>query len=647
MADLQIKRVRLRNWEKVKTADLEFPEKGLVLVIGNNLASLGKLQSVGSGKTSLGEAISRAMTGVAGRFPELGHYAPDDKPTNLFVAVEATLLGKPLLVEMGYKCPELSKTGEGLRFTYDGKTIQRGHVDQTREELSRALRVTPELANWTVFLDGDKLRFNKMSQQDSVELLMMALAQPMNQYHDQATKVLGNARRQVAVADQALASAKARGEHHRRSLEDACADHEEAKTEYQRQVDELGDRVLELKRANVNDKNSVEAAEATIKKAKKQLTLLEEQHAAANHQLDIKRQALRDEMALVDVDWLAAAETRSAHVANKKAAVRTLTEMEAVPKNCPTCGKPWDSAHSEKELAKAKAAVEASRLEVTAADTAYAALDTKRKAVYKQITDIEAQINNTGHLDETRTLNTQVSRNDRLIRDLNATIQARELKIISLGKGVDPAEVNRKAAVVEERQRALNEGRAAIEKAAEDLAGEEELFRICEYWQKAFGPTGISNMLLSDAIGPLNRVAQRISNLMTGGTLHVSYSTRRELASGDSKAQLIIKVDNKLGSKRVEGSSKGEAGLTNLIIAENLSEIGQVSQRVGFRWYDEITGGQDPVVRRAIFSYLKDVAQRLGILIFVVDHHVEASSYADYVLMAEKTVENGTRFFWK
>ena len=65
----------------------------------------------------------------------------------------------------------------------------------------------------------------------------------------------------------------------------------------------------------------------------------------------------------------------------------------------------------------------------------------------------------------------------------------------------------------------------------------------------------------------LNRVAQRISNLMTGGTLQVNYSTTRQLVSGESRAQLVTKIVNRIGSSRVEGSSKGEGGLTNLIIA--------------------------------------------------------------------------------
>ena len=648
MSDLRIKRIRLRNWEKVKEAAIEFPEKGLVLVLGSNLASDGKLKSIGSGKTCLGEALGRALTGISGRHAELSHYAPDDRPpSNLLVQVDAELLGKPLLVEMGYKCPELSKTGEGLRFTYDGKVIQRGHPDQTRDELSRTLQVSKELAEWTVFLDGDKLKFNRMSQQDSVNLLMTALAQPpWTDYFERATKVLQDGRRQVAVAEQALTSAKTRLTDLTDDLEDAKQAHTLAVSDYQRQVEELDTRIAELRKASVNDKNSIAAAEEAIAKSKKQLKLLEEQNAKHNHELEIQRQTLRDRVAMLDVDWQTAVETRSLRLSFRDHKNRELSAMLKVPKDCPTCGKPWDKAHGEAEIAKAREALASAEEKLGSAQGVALGINTQRSGLQAQIKEIENQMDKEGQQGEYDTVSAVITQNDRLVRNLTATIQQRELKVASLQKGVDSSNVNKKLAVVEERERALQEGQAAIAIAAANLTAEEQLVRVLEYWHKAYGPTGIPNMILADAIAPLNRVAQRISSLMTGGTLTVSYSTQRTLVGGGTKAQLVTKVDNRIGSKRLEGNSKGEAGLSNLIIAENISEIGQVSRRVGFRWYDEITSGQDELVRRSIFSYLKDVANRMGILVFVVDHHAEAANYADYVLIAEKTHEYGTRFSW-
>ena len=143
-------------------------------------------------------------------------------------------------------------------------------------------------------------------------------------------------------------------------------------------------------------------------------------------------------------------------------------------------------------------------------------------------------------------------------------------------------------------------------------------------------------MVLREAVAPLNSEARRVSAAMTGGTIDVKYSTTRELASGLDKAQLNITVDNKLGGKKLAGSSKGEGGLTNFVIAETLSEVGKVSRRVGYRWYDEVVPHQDPKVCHSIYSHMKDTDNKLCILVFLVDHNPVAANYADHFLVVEK-----------
>src|ERR1041385_1189868 len=103
MADLTLKQVKIRNWTTIREAELVFPDKGLVLVTGLNATSRGNMESIGSGKTSLGEAISRAMLGITGRYQHLGHYSPTQKG-NLYVRLDLELNGQPLVVENGYKC---------------------------------------------------------------------------------------------------------------------------------------------------------------------------------------------------------------------------------------------------------------------------------------------------------------------------------------------------------------------------------------------------------------------------------------------------------------------------------------------------------------------------------------------------------------
>lgn len=649
MSDLRLKRIVLRNWMKVKNAEISFPESGLILVIGSNLAAEGKMESVGSGKTALGEALSRALVGVDGRYSNLSDFAPDSDRRNTYVKVEADLMGKPLTVEMGYKCPELSRTSSGLRFQHgDKEPIQRSHPDRTREELSKMLQVTPELANWTVFLDGDKLKFNRMSQEDSVGLLMKALAQPpWTDYHGTVAKKLTAANRQVYATKMVLDTAKSRSSDAQLDLEDAEKDHDEAIKNYEQQKAQQEEKVRWMRDRIGADKGSIRAAEEKMASIKKQLKLLEEQHAQANHQSEMERQTLRDKFAEMDSEWLGLSGRVAALNAELNQHISSRNKMMRVPKSCPTCGKPWDQAHSAEELKKSQENIDAAQAEFEKAQAAFSNVDRRRSALNAKIREIERKMREGGQTRDVQHLGEQYDQNERLVKNLTGSIHQRELQIAEMEKEVDASIVNKKQAIVAERKRAFDESKKQVEKAAEDLASDEEVQKIVQYWYRAYSPTGIPNMVLSDAIPPLNRVAQRISSLMTGGTICVTYSTTSTLVSGETRPKLVTRVENRIGSTKLEGSSKGESGLTNLIIAENLNEVGQVSRRVGFRWYDEITSGQDSVVRRSIFSYLKDVAHRLGILIFVVDHHVEAASYADHVLVAEKTVKEGTLYKWR
>jgi DNA repair exonuclease SbcCD ATPase subunit len=648
MADLRLKSIEIRNWMSVRESRVEFPEKGLVLVVGSNLASEGKLQSIGAGKTALGEALARTLLGVNGRFTHLGYFLNEKCKKDMYVKVNAELVGKHFCVELGYRCPELVGDGEALRFQIgDEPPFQAGSADITRERLLRTLKVTPELANWTAFIDGDRLKFNKLSQVDSVNLLMTALAQPpWTEYADLAAKKYRSASQQVAVSQRSLDSARDNLKRAQEDLQEAIRAKKEAEEKYEQDMAEHDKRIEEIKSKISADRSAITAAEKRMAQIKKELKAIEESKAEQNHKWEIERQGYRDQLAEAEPAWREAAKNHAKWEKQLEDAERALKDMEKVPKTCPRCGKPWDAAHSEQELEKARRAVEAAEAGFQKAQRALMAHESTRSMLTGKIAAVERKMRETGKTVEAVELGEEYSSNERLVRNLGATVHQRELQLEKMAAGVDVTFVNKKSVIAEERERAAELARKAVETAASDLALDEETLKIVQYWHKAFGPTGIPNMILTDAVPMLNRVAQRISNLMTGGTLQITYSTMRELVSGDSKAQLVTKVVNRIGSKRPEGSSKGEGGLTNLIIAENLNEIGQVSNRVGFRWYDEVTSGQDAVVRRSIFAYLKEVANRMGILIFVVDHHVEAASYADYVLVAEKG-DKGTTYYWR
>ena len=640
MVDLKLKRVSIRNWMKFRTIEIEFPEKGLVLVQGVNTASGGALLSVGSGKTGIGEAISRTLLGVPGRFNTLKQFSTD-KGGNLYVVVETELHGKSLIVESGYKCKELSSTGEALRYHYDGKTIERGKIDQTRAELSKLLGVSPLLASWTAFIDGDSIKFNRLAQADSVELVMASLRQPpWSDYHEASKATLGKFRRDMAVNEAAHKSAAAHVEGVREEVTAAkrTADSQRQKFE---QATAQNDAEIRRYQKAVNTKTQrIDEAKKEMEGIAKKLKIMEDERAEASHKLEIKLHEIED--ALREAEEARKPLTESYSAAQEKVveARTAYNNYASAAKNCPTCNRPMGKIDPAR-LQELKDALEAAKGVSQKSGE-------KWQIAEQRVVDLNQSYRDTSRkhreMSGKQDVEDMAERHEELEQAVSNTldeIHEYELEIARLQNGPSDADLRAAEATLSDRQKALKGAQAALEEAAAALVGDQATLKVLEYWNLAFSPYGIPNMVLRDAIAPLNKEARRVSAAMTGGTIEVRYSTTRELASGLEKAQLNIEVDNKLGDKDLSGSSKGEAGLTNFIIAETLSEVGQVSRRVGYRWYDEIVPHQDPKVCHSIYSYMKETAHRLGILVFLVDHNPVAANYADHVLIVEKKGDDG------
>lgn len=636
MADLKLKKVALRNWAKFGKVEMQFPDKGLVMVVGLNTASGGALQSVGSGKTALGEAFSRALLGVTGRFTRLGEFSTDKKG-DMFVRVEADFLGKPLIVEMGYQCKELNPKGEGLRFTYDGQTIQRGLIKQTRDELVKLLRVSPLLAGWTVFVDGRRMDFTRMDQSDSVELIMSALRQPPWQdYHENSKKAVTSFKRTMAKEEQAHEDADRRTRESNSAVNDAKAAALTARQNFERQTHSNKLESSRIQQAVDSLSATIEEKRTRQKELDAAMKRIEETKAGAHHQLEIEQHTLQESIRQCRLECRPLREALS-KVSSKATEERThYTSYKNARRECPTCKRAMGEGLNEDHLARLKEAHDKAAAEVTKAQEAVTkqeetetALTDKFDAVQNKIRALAAQHDITEMSDEYEALDSNIN------SSLN-TVRLHEKSIEHLRSSVSDAPVRTADAVLLERQRVQEECKQKLEEAAKALALSQETLKVLEYWNMAFSPYGIPNMVLRDAIAPLNHEAQRVSAMMTGGTIRVNYATTREMASGMEKAQLNIEVENLLGDKDLAGSSKGEGGLANFIISETLAEVGQTARRVGFRWYDEVLPNQDPKVCQTLYKYWKEQSEKLGILIFMVDHNPMAANYADHTLVVEK-----------
>lgn len=615
--------------------DVTFPEKGLVLVRGVNSASNGSMSSVGSGKTGFGEALCRALFGLPGRFPSLKRCSYK-KLGDLYIRVEAQFKGKPLIVENGYACKEFEASGESLRFTYDGVLVERGRIQQTRDDLLKLLGISQLLAQWTVFVDGDNIRFNKLEQASCVELVMAALQQPRwDVFYDTAKKKSGEFRRELDKNSTRHADAIVQVEKARADLAEAEIDLKRAERAF---------KEAELIHADAGRSKQVlldsycmdeERIKESVSEVRAQLKTLEEERAEQAHALEIELNQADDQMHALNLKRKAIGQGRDAALAEYNSAKNSYNDYVKSAANCPTCLRPLGTLDPKRSAILAKKRDEL-REEYARINADLAAVDSEAEAVATNRRLISENHRKKSSFEQAKLLSAKNSRLEKELAETRERIRRVELDIADKSKGPSDAAVVEARAMVDLSKKYVESAEKALDDAAAAMTQDKQMQAIVDYWCAAFSPYGIPNMILSEAIDPLNHEARNVSATMTGGTIDVRFSTVRELASGKEKAVLNVEVENKLGDDDFSGSSKGEAGLTNFIIAETLSRVGKVSSNIGFRWYDEIVPNQDPKVCSSIYAYIRNMAERLGILIFLVDHNVTAANYADHILVVEK-----------
>lgn len=645
----KLRRVTMRNWQTVRESILEFPDKGLVLVIGQNQAAHGRMSSVGSGKSALGDAISRAVLGVKGRFANFGAHS-NDKTGNkdMLVSVELEDGERRLKVDAGYRCKELSKTGEGLRYTLNGVPLERGMIKDTRAELTSLIGVPELLAEHTVHVDGDKLKFNKLSQTAIVDLVTGVLGQSNWESYLKRVRQLAGSYKE---ADVKFSASIAEME---RSLASLVDEIKTAKTNIETEKTAVADRQKRQKDeiAKLNEelaavKKKVTANETEKRAIKAKIKKMEDDAAKDLHELEIRMRDLQEIERETNAVYLTALRGTTSCTKDKSRTRSELSEVESSAV-CPTCRRPYEDKVEEVKKAKERLQKRLTDLETQFKECQVTERNarTKHDDAQAKYDTASERLKELAKRNDVSDLSDQYSDLEDAGRRIDDEVNEVRQDISKKSAPLDQTRLTRFSAILEEREKHEKGLQARIKNEKDGATHNRNILRVLEYWETAFSPTGIPNIVLNDGLTIINQACERLSRILTGGTLDLRFSATRELKSGTERPELSIDVVNAIGSSKVEGSSKGEAGLTNLILAESLMEVSRVWERVGYRWLDEVVNSQDQVVRQTIYSYLREQAQSRGVLVFVVDHHADVREHADYTLVATKDVHGTTTYAW-
>lgn len=633
MATFKLKAVTLRSWTRVRDAHIEFPDKGLVWVSGK----------VGCGKSALGEAISRSLFGVEGRFSQLSHYFLGER--SMYVETSGLLDGKPLSVKMGYRAPEISPAGEGLLYTLDKRDYRRDTIANTRFDLNRLLGVSTALASWAIHMDCDTLDFSALSQKDAVDLFLSALVnEPLDAHLEKAAKTLAELKTVLATTEALHAQAK--------------------DTVNQLQIDSLmTERSLAAAQqayaaALAKHESAVKAADEAQDAKAKELQSFEDRKAALKKQIDARVAANAEAEHQAEIDFNTAADEAhaAALVATEKSGAATAAlqklgtaqvERQALADTgrCPTCGHTMGKCADANSLKQYDVTIASLQQKAAAAQKAESEALAAKAAAAKKKEKASAALKALREANSVADLSEQYEHLDIDIRVANRALVQLERQRQAISKGVPHTAVDRAESAHEAKLAEMAKASAKLEQLSAELVENQSAVKVASYWHTAFGPTGIPNMLLREAMGPMRQIASRIAYELNRQEVQIEFNGSRTLASGSSRAELNISVINTEGCSRLRGGSKGERRMANMLLAETLAEVGRTSHKIGYRWYDELLVNQHADRRKTILSYLKRMADERDLLIFVIGHDENAKDYADHILHTEK-VNGFTSYRW-
>lgn len=149
----------------------------------------------------------------------------------------------------------------------------------------------------------------------------------------------------------------------------------------------------------------------------------------------------------------------------------------------------------------------------------------------------------------------------------------------------------------------------------------EKEHKLCSFWVDGFSPAGLRSYMLDYVTPILNDRAAYYSEVLTGGEMKVTFTTKTALKKGGEKDKFQILVEQQHGGNLYEATSKGEKARADLVIAMALGDLAtfRTAKQLPWRFLDEPFENIDDAGNEAVVQLLNDQKSRYK-TVFVVTH---------------------------
>jgi DNA repair exonuclease SbcCD ATPase subunit len=164
--------------------------------------------------------------------------------------------------------------------------------------------------------------------------------------------------------------------------------------------------------------------------------------------------------------------------------------------------------------------------------------------------------------------------------------------------------------------------------------------KYAEFWEKAFGTSGIRSYLLDNITPYLNARAKDYSQVLTDGLIKIEFSTVSRLRSGDVVDKFSIQVSGGKGAKEYSAYSAGEQQRIDLCVALALKDLARSRSKgkLDLMIFDEAFERLDETGCQKVIELLNQEKDKFGSC-FIITHNDNLKPFFSQRLEAVK--QNG------
>lgn len=599
---LALMRVIVNNFLVIQHADLVLHRPGSVIaVLADNQGTAG-FTSNGGGKSSLvPESIFWCLWGVTARDVPADKVVNNKLKRNCSVQLILYVGNTKLDVTRYRKHKELG--GDGLRLIVDGKDVTEGTPKLTQVRLDKELGVDYLTFSSVLAFSPDNLRFvtdTDLHQKQVLDAILQT--RRFGNALEVTRKAMSVTRASRLSASQALDASDTTLE----NLKELATTYAERNVTWEQRE---SDRVYALQGSLEVEQDAIKITEVAIQTAKEQI--------ADNTRAIAKYTALKEalpeyeEPLLGYMTQLATGQALASSLGGQLKQIENNLEaaVEQAGKPCPTCGQAV--ANTGKLIAGYQAQAQKLRKDIAHHNNTNTQLNEAKKGLEDTRTVDRA------YTHELQTLSQQKTGLENKLNGLQSQLVRQNDRVKRFKQQIADKPVNEYDLLLPEVNGKIETETATRQIHAKDVMRADKTMAKLEFWNTAFGGSGVRSFLLDQMLPALTRYSNEFSDELSGGSIQIGFKTHKDGVATD---KFVVQAWNEEGADLYKGNSSGEKRRIDVCIMLGLFRIAYNRTRFNVLSLDETLDTLDEAGLENVVGVLEKLALELKLTIFVTSH---------------------------